>query len=103
MASQKQLFVVLAEDKPGHLQVRLDNRPAHIEFLKSSGSRVKFGGPTLSDDLEGMSGTMMVVEGDSLEEVKAFQANDPYAKAGLFANVIIRPWKLVLNNLTPAV
>eukprot|EP00274_Cyanoptyche_gloeocystis_P008356 CAMPEP_0196657900 /NCGR_PEP_ID=MMETSP1086-20130531/26334_1 /TAXON_ID=77921 /ORGANISM="Cyanoptyche gloeocystis , Strain SAG4.97" /LENGTH=46 /DNA_ID= /DNA_START= /DNA_END= /DNA_ORIENTATION= len=46
---------------------------------------------------------MMVVEGDSLEEVKAFQANDPYAKAGLFANVIIRPWKLVLNNLTPAV
>ena len=32
-----------------------------------------------------------------LEAAKRWHANDPYAKAGLFARSDIRPWKLTFN------
>lgn len=28
------LYAIYCKDKPGHLQTRLDNRPAHVEYLK---------------------------------------------------------------------
>lgn len=31
------LFALLCNDKPDHLQVRLDTRPAHLDYLKSLG------------------------------------------------------------------
>ena len=39
-----------------------------------------------------MTGSLIVIETDDLDTAKAFAAADPYAKAGLFANVDIRPW-----------
>ena len=29
------LFALICNDKPGHLQVRLDTRPAHVAFLNA--------------------------------------------------------------------
>ena len=40
-------------------------------------------GPVLSDDGETMIGSTFVIEFDSLDEAKAWAAEDPYAKAGL--------------------
>jgi hypothetical protein len=89
------LFIIHAFDKPDHLQTRMDNRPAHVTFLKSFGAKLQAAGPTL-DASENMNGSLVILELADLAEAEAFAANDPYAKAGLFEKVIIQPWKKVL-------
>lgn len=90
------LYVIRCVDKPGHLQVRLDNRPAHVDYLKSFGDKLFAAGPCLSEGSEEMCGSVVILELDSRTEAEAFCAGDPYAKAGLFESVSIDLWKKVL-------
>ena len=82
-------------DKPGALQTRLDNRPAHVEHLKSSGV-VELAGPFL-DPQGNMTGSLIVLQVPDLAAAEAWAAADPYAKAGLFESVAIREWKKVIG------
>ncbi|NBZ86712.1 YciI family protein [Stagnihabitans tardus] len=86
--------VLICIDKPGSLDLRLANRPAHVEYLKASPC-VELAGPFLEG--ETMVGSMLVLNVESLAEAQAWAANDPYAKAGLFASVEIREWKKVIG------
>lgn len=88
------LYAILCTDKPDSLELRMANREAHLEYARASTALV-FGGPFLNDGK--MCGSMVVVEGDSIEVANDFVANDPYGKAGLFADVTIREWKKVLG------
>jgi len=65
------LFVLYCLDKPGHSEVRAANRPDHLDYL-------------------------LVIEAADSAGAKAFAAGDPYAKAGLFESVAIKPYKKVL-------
>lgn len=89
------LYVIHCFDKKDHLQVRTDNRPAHVAYLKSFADKLQAAGPTLDSD-ENMNGSVVILELANLAEAEAFAAGDPYAKAGLFATVSIQPWKKVL-------
>jgi len=82
-------------DKPGALQLRLDNRPAHVEHLKSSGV-VELAGPFL-DPQGNMTGSLIVLDVPDLAAAEAWAAADPYAQAGLFESVAIREWKKVIG------
>ena len=42
-----------------------------------------------------MNGSVFIIEFDAIEDAREFAANDPYAKAGLFESVVIRPFKKV--------
>lgn len=91
------LFALFCTDKEDYLDVRLDNRPAHLEYLKALGDKLVFAGPTFAEDGETMNGGLIVVDMADHTEVEAFAANDPYAAAKLFETVIIRPWKKALG------
>ena len=56
---------------------------------------VKIGGPMLGADGGTPVGSMIVIEAESLEAAKAWAALDPYAKAGLWQSVSIRPFTQV--------
>ncbi len=88
-------FVIYCLDKPDHLQVRMDNRPAHVEYLKAHADKIVAAGPMLTDDGEDMTGSTLLMEFNDRAEAEDWAANDPYAKAGLFASVDIRAWKKV--------
>ena len=92
------LFHVMALDKPGALDLRLENRAAHLEWAKAASDTVRMAGPLLADDGESFIGSVFLIEAESEEALKAFQADDPYVKAGLFQTVDIRPFKLVISN-----
>jgi uncharacterized protein YciI len=87
------LFVATCTDKPESVAKRLETRPAHLAYLASLGRRVKLGGALLSDDQQTVVGSLLVFEGDSEGEVAELCAQDPYAMAGLFASVDIKPWR----------
>lgn len=93
------LFVVLCNDKPGHLDLRLSTRPAHVEWLKGLEAEgvLKAAGPFLGEDGKPV-GSMLILKAESIEAAQALAAQDPYAAAGLFADVAVRPWNWVFCN-----
>lgn len=93
------LFALICRDKPGHLQTRIDNRPAHVEYLRklNEAGTLKIAGPFLNDDGKPY-GSLVVIEAANKNEAAAIGASDPYAKAGLFETVRIRAWNWTFNN-----
>jgi uncharacterized protein YciI len=91
------LFALICTDKPGSLGLRLSVRPDHLQYLESLGAALKAAGPFTNDDGQ-PSGTLAIIEAADRAAAKAVADNDPYAKAGLFAAVEIRPWKWLIKN-----
>ncbi len=91
-------FLINARDKAGALDVRMANRPNHLEWAKANSDRVLMAGPVFADDEETFAGSTFVVVFDTLDEAKAWAAEDPYAKAGLFETVEIRPFRWLLGG-----
>src|SRR5208282_3760898 len=89
------LFVITAIDKPASSELRMATRNAHFDYVRASGV-VKLGGPFL-DAGGGMAGSMIILDAADLDAAKAWAANDPYAKAGLFVHSDVRPWKATYN------
>ncbi len=89
------LFVIRCIDKKGHLPVRQENRPAHVEYLKSFGEKLFAAGAILDGD-ENMCGSIVILDLADKSAAEAFSAGDPYAKAGLFATTTIDRWNKVL-------
>jgi uncharacterized protein YciI len=85
---------LICRDKPDALDIRMANRQAHLDYAAASG-RVFVGGPLIEDGQ--MLGSLIVLEVNSLDDARAFAADDPYAKAGLFAQVEVIEWKKVIG------
>jgi uncharacterized protein YciI len=92
------MFCIIYTDKPDHLEVRMKNRPAHIEYVLSTGN-ILAGGPFTDDDGEVMTGSLIVLDTNSREEAENWAANDPYTKAGLFAHIEVRAWSHLIGGL----
>ena len=92
-------FAFLCKDKAGALQVRLDTRPEHLAYLNAlnTDGKLAFAGPFLGDAGK-PTGRLVVVKAETLEAAREIAANDPYAKAGLFAEVEVKAWNWVFNN-----
>jgi len=93
------LFAFIGKDKPGNLQVRLDNRPAHVAYLEKLNvdGILKVAGPFLGDDGKPY-GSLVVIEAADKAAAAAILAEDPYAKAGLFAATEINQWNWTFNK-----
>lgn len=89
------LVALIARDKPGALPVRLENRPAHVDYLKSS-TNVQQAGPLL-DAAGDMCGSLIVLDVADMDEAEAWAAGDPYGQAGLFESVELIPWNRVIG------
>lgn len=85
------LITMICLDKPGHVELRMKTRPAHLEWINAKTPPAVFIGPILADDGETLIGSLYVVEFDSLAAARAYQKEDPYQKVGLFERVIIQP------------
>ncbi len=96
------IFALICKDRPGKLEVRLANRPAHLDYLTglNEAGRLKFAGPLTGDDGKPL-GSLVAVEADDRAAAEAIAAGDPYARAGLFESVEIHPWNWVFNAPEP--
>lgn len=91
------LFAFLCTDKPNSLDLRLKMRADHLAYLASLGTQMKTAGPFL-DDVGSPNGSLVIVEAADRSEAEKIAEADPYALAGLFANVEIKAWKWALKN-----
>jgi uncharacterized protein YciI len=89
------LFLMICEDQPDSLDLRMATRSAHLAFIGTLRDQVRLAGPILTDDGERMIGSVFLIEAADLDDVRALNARDPYTRAGLFASVVIRPFRQV--------
>ena len=85
-------FILICRDKPGGLDLRMATREAHLSWVAGEMAQVVRAGPLLTDD-GAMAGSVFFLEAESRSDAKAFNAADPYTKAGLFESVEILPWR----------
>ena len=96
------LYAIIAEDNANSLELRKQNRPAHLARLKTlqDEGRLVLAGPHPCIDAEdpgptGFSGSLIVAEFSSLPSAKEWADADPYQLAGVYARVTVKPFKKV--------
>jgi uncharacterized protein YciI len=97
------LYAILGEDRDDSLELRKQNRPAHLARLNDlqANGRLILAGPFPAIDSEdpgpaGFSGSLIVAEFTSLEDAQAWAEADPYLKAGVYRRVTVKPFRKVL-------
>jgi uncharacterized protein YciI len=85
---------LICKDKPGSLVKRAENRDAHLRYIRESGV-VEQAGPFLNEFGE-MIGSLVILDVENVVAAQEWAAQDPYARAGLFADVYIQEWKKVI-------
>lgn len=90
------LYAIICIDKTGALDVRKANREAHLAHIKASDGAIVQAGPFLDADGQ-MCGSLLIYQADDMSAAQAWADADPYAKAGLFQSVDIRPWNRVVG------
>ena len=88
-------IALITHDKPKHLQVRLDNREAHLAYIKET-DVVEMAGPFL-DDSGQMSGSLIILNVEDITVAEAWAEKDPYNKANLFESVSIIQWNKLIG------
>lgn len=96
-------YAVISEDVENSLEKRAAARPAHlsrINELKEQG-RLLIAGPHPAVDNDdpgdaGFTGSLVVAEFGSLQEAEQWSNEDPYVAAGVYARVVVKPFRKVL-------
>lgn len=96
------LYAIIATDVENSLEDRLAARPAHLERLQQlqKEGRLVIAGPHPAIDSEdpgeeGFTGSLIVAEFESLEDAQDWANADPYKAAGVYTNVLVKPFKKV--------
>ncbi len=96
-------YMIYSEDVDNSLPLRQQARPKHLERLHhlNEQERLLIAGPLPAVDSNdpgdaGFTGSLVVAKFDSLEAAKSWADADPYVVAGVYREVVVKPFKLVL-------
>lgn len=89
-------FVIIGFDGADGEAKRRIHRPAHLANMEplDRAGRVVLAGP-LTDKTGSLTGSLIVIEADSLEEAEKFAREDPYTVHGVFERVEVHPFTQV--------
>ena len=98
-------YAVISEDVEDSLEKRMSVRADHIDRLKQlqNEGRLLLAGPHPGIDSEdpgpaGFTGSLIVAEFESLEAAQEWADADPYIAAGVYAKVVVKPFKKVFPS-----
>ncbi|WP_440055857.1 YciI family protein [Pseudoalteromonas sp. T1lg65] len=97
------LYMIYSTDVENSLQKRLAARPDHLARLQQlkEQNRLFAAGPLPAVDSNdpgesGFTGSLVIAEFENLEAAQAWANDDPYINAGVYAQSVVKPYKLVL-------
>ena len=91
------LTFVYCRDKPGALALRRQTTEAHWAFMDRYAQAMIARGPTLAEDGT-PTGSMHILDLPDAAAARAFAYDEPFYQAGVFAEVMIRPWRNALGR-----
>lgn len=96
-------YSIVSTDVENSLKLRMGARPAHIErlnTLKDEGRLLLAGpNPAIASNEPGdagFSGSIVIAEFASQEQAQMWADSDPYVAAGVYREVVVKPFKKVL-------
>lgn len=96
-------YAIMAEDTPNSLEKRLAARPQHLSRLQAlqDAGRLLLAGPfpaidSIDPGPAGFTGSLIVAEFANLEEAKIWANDDPFVSAGVYHQVIVKPFRKTL-------
>ncbi len=97
------LYAIMGEDVPDSGARRREMRSTHLERIRrlQDAGRLVLAGPHPAIDAPdpgpaGFTGSLIVGEFASLADAECWAREDPYAIAGVFARVTVKPFRQVL-------
>lgn len=97
------LYAIISQDTNNSLEKRKSARTAHLARLEllATQARLLVAGPHPAIDSDtpgdaGFTGSLVIAEFDSLAAAQQWADDDPYIKAGVYEQVIVKPFKKVL-------
>ena len=97
------IYSIVCTDVDNSLPLRKTARPAHLERLEAlqEQGRLVLAGPNPAIDSDdpgeaGFSGSVIIAEFAGLDEAQAWADADPYKAAGVYADVVVKPFKMVV-------
>ena len=91
------LYFVYCRDKPGATALRRQTTEAHWAFMDRYAPSMIARGPTLAEDGT-PTGSMHILDLPDAAAAHAFAYDEPFYQAGVFAAVMIRPWRNALGR-----
>lgn len=95
-------YIIFSQDVENSLQKRLSVREEHLQRLYSlqEQGRLLTAGPMPAIDSEnpgdaGFTGSTVIAQFESLEQAQLWANEDPYIEAGVYQDVIVKPYKKV--------
>lgn len=96
-------YIIYSEDVENSLPLRMKVREHHLARLSAlqDEGRLLIAGPCPAIDSEnpgeaGFTGSLVIAKFDNLTDAKLWADQDPYIDAGVYAKVIVKPYKKVL-------
>ena len=96
------LYAIISEDIKASLEKRTFARPAHLQRLQAlqDAGKLILAGPHPAIDSNdpgeaGFTGSLVVAEFDTLQQAQQWAIADPYIEAGVYARVVVKPFKQV--------
>ncbi len=83
------LYIIYQIDGPDSPEIRAATRDAHFKYLDEHEDVLVLGGAMLADDGTTRTGSVLIINVESLADARAFSENEPFRRAGLFARVEI--------------
>ena len=79
------LYLIYGVDGPDAARIRAATRDAHFAYLEKHRDILVLGGATLADDGIARTGSVLIINAASSAEADAFARDEPFRKAGVFA------------------
>ncbi|KAJ8906640.1 hypothetical protein NDN08_003133 [Rhodosorus marinus] len=95
------LFLAVRHIRPGTQDLRAKTRPEHLNWIIAS-KRALFAGP-MFDKASVPIGSLVIAHAKDMKDLEEWNAQDPYASAGMFDKESFRKWKMVYRPQTPLV
>jgi uncharacterized protein YciI len=93
-------YAIIGQDVQNSLEKRMATRPAHVARLQELQKlgRLLLAGPfpavdSIDPGEAGFTGSLIVAEFPSLSEARDWAKADPYALAGVYADVLVQPFR----------
>ncbi len=92
-------YFVYGRDRPGLGGLRWDLAEDHWSFMDRYADALIARGPTfLDDDQDATTGSMHIVDLPDAAAAHTFAFSEPYFKAGIFEDVLVRRWRNTLGR-----
>jgi uncharacterized protein len=93
-------YAIIGQDVPNSLKMRMATRPAHVARLQElqKHGRLLLAGPfpavdAIDPGAAGFTGSLIVAEFASLPAAQDWAKADPYAIAGVYADIRVQPFR----------